>query len=210
MGKITALRQGKNKENRVNLYLDGKFAFSMEQVKAKREGLSVGLELTGDRLESLMKSLKISRCLETAYHYLSYRPRSEAELRERLHKRIFTDEQIEAVITTLKERHLLDDQKFAEFWKENREAFSPRSRWLTGRELAKKGVDTEVISRVVAGIDEDESAYQAAANRAARFAGCEYDEFRQKIGTYLQRRGFNYSVINRTVKKVWDEIDRKG
>jgi len=209
MGKITALRQGKNKENRVNLYLDGKFAFSMAQVKAKREGLSVGLELTGNRLESLMKSLKISRCLETAYHYLSYRPRSEAELRERLHKRIFADEQIEAVITTLKEQHLLDDQKFAEFWKENREAFNPRSRWLTGRELAKKGVDTEVISQVVAGIDEDESAYQAAANRATRFASCEYDEFRQKIGSYLQRRGFSYSVINRAIKKVWGEIKRK-
>ncbi len=210
MSKITALRPGKNKEKQVNLYLDGKFAFSLEQVKVRQEGLAVGLELTGDRLESLMKSLKISRCLNAAYRYLSYRPRSEAELRERLQRRGFTNDQIETALLTLKEQHFVDDVKFAEFWKENRETFKPRSRWLTGRELAKKGVDAEIIGQVVADIDEDEVAYQAAVNRGRRFAAYDYDEFRQKIGAYLQRRGFNYAVINRTVKRIWNEIKGKG
>jgi regulatory protein len=209
MSKITALKPAKNKANRVNLYLDGKYAFSVEQAKVHQEGLDIGLELSVDRLETLKQSLKISRCINAADRLLSFRPRSEAELRERLKKRGFPTEHIEIVILKLKEQHLLDDSKFAEFWSENRETFKPRSRWLTGRELAQKGVDAEVINQVISGIDEDESAYQAALPRAHRFAAFEHDEFRRKMGAYLQRRGFNYSVINRAVKKVWEEIKRK-
>ncbi|MDP2919280.1 MAG: regulatory protein RecX, partial [Dehalococcoidia bacterium] len=205
MSTITALRTGKQDKKRVNLFLDGKFAFSLETDKVAREGLRVGLELTGDRLDALLGSLKLSRCLDAAYRYLSYRPRSEAELRERLGRRGFPAEHISAALDKLKEQGLLDDAAFARFWAENRATFRPRSRAITRRELHQKGVPEEVIREAVSEIDEVESAYRAALSKVRRFSQFEYPEFRQRLGEFLRRRGFNYDIINRTIKKVWEE-----
>jgi len=210
MSKITALKQVKNRQNRVHLYLDGKFTGSLETAQVKRQGLTIGAEFSGEQLEALLLSLQTARCLNAAYRLLSYRPRSEAELKERLQKRGFTETQIEPVLEKLKEQRLIDDAKFAEFWQENRQAFSPRSRWLTGRELTQKGVSAEIAKAAVQHIDEDEAAYEIAGRRASHLAAADYEEFRRKIGGVLQRRGFGYSVINRTLNRVWDEIKKKG
>ena len=148
------------------------------------------------------------RCLDAAFRYLDYRPRSEAELRGRLKRRGFDDEHVEAALARLREQGLVDDLAFAEFWKGNRESFRPRSRRLTALELRQKGVANDVINRVVADIDDEDSAYRAAQNRAHRLPDADYREFRHRLGEYLKRRGFGYRVIIRTVERLWQE--RKG
>jgi regulatory protein len=158
-----------------------------------------------DRIESLTSNDQLQRCLETAYRYLSYRPRSESEVRERMQRRGFAAETISSVINRLREQNLLNDGDFAQFWKENRESFSPRSQWLTGLELKRKGVADRVIEQVIAGIDDGESAYRAALQKARRGAPTDYQSFRRRLGEYLRRRGFNYEIIGHTVKKVWQE-----
>ena len=66
-------------------------------------------------------------------------------MNDRLHRHGFEDSQIEIVINKLKEQKFLDDTAFAQFWKENRETFRPRSQRLTRLELRKKGVADEII-----------------------------------------------------------------
>jgi regulatory protein len=205
MSTITALRLGKSAKKRVNLFLDGKFAFSMDRDKVVQERLKVGLALSQDRLDVLMTSLRLSRCFDAAYHYLSYRPRSEAEMRERLQRRGFPKEHIEMTLGKLKEQGLLNDMSFARFWAENRATFRPRSRGLTRSELRKKGVAEEVISQAVGGIDEAESAYRAAIIKARRLSRLDYPEFRQRLGEFLRRRGFTYNIISQTIRRVWQE-----
>jgi regulatory protein len=148
------------------------------------------------------------RCLDAAFRYLDYRPRSEAELRGRLKRRGFDEESVAATLSSLREQGLVDDLAFAEFWKDNRESFRPRSRRLTALELRQKGVAEEVINRVVADIDDEDSAYRAAQGRAHRLSDADYREFRHRLGEYLKRRGFGYRVITRTVERLWQE--RKG
>jgi hypothetical protein len=89
MSKITALRAGRGRGKRVNIYLDGKFAFSLEAEVAIREGLRVEQELSTERIKTLSGADNLQRCLNAAALYLSYRPRSEPELRERLRRRGF-------------------------------------------------------------------------------------------------------------------------
>ena len=120
MRKITALRVGRGQRKRVNVFLDGRFAFSLEAEVAIREGLKVGQELSANQIEALARSDHFHRCLNAAGHYLSYRPRSEAEVRERLKRRGFDGDSVEAVIAKLKEQGLVDDMAFAQFWKDNR------------------------------------------------------------------------------------------
>ena len=204
MTKVTALRAGRGRQ-RVNVFLDSKFAFSLEAEVAVKEGLQVGQELSGSQIKALARSDHFYRCLNAAVHYLSYRPRSESEIRERLQRRGFDGDSIEAVVAKLKEQGLVNDMAFAQFWKGNRESFSPRSQRLTKLELRRKGVATNIIDQVVDEVDDADNAYRAALSKARGLPLSDYQGFRRRLGDYLKRRGFGYEVINHTVERIWQE-----
>ena len=204
MTKITAIRAGRGRQ-RVNVFLDGKFAFSLEAEVAVKEGLQSGQELSSSQIEALTRSDHFHRCLNAAIHYLSYRPRSESEIRERLQRRGFDGDSIEAVIAKLKEQGLVNDVAFAQFWKDNRESFSPRSQWLTKLELRRKGVATNIVDQVVDEVDDADNAYRAALSKTRSLPLSDYQGFRRRLGDYLKRRGFGYGVINYTVERIWQE-----
>jgi regulatory protein len=209
MSKITGLKAGKSREKRVNVFLDGKPALDVLAEVVLKEGLKVGQELSEMRLEALANSDHYQRCLNAAVRYLGYRPRSEAEIRQRLLKRGFDSDATEKALARLKEQGLVDDAAFARFWKDNRESFSPRSRRLTGLELRRKGLAGDIIESVVGEIDESDSAYRAALVKARRLPLSDYQLFRRRLGVYLGRRGFGYDIINETVARVWKECGGK-
>lgn len=191
---------------RVNLFLDGRFAFSISGDLVSSEGLKCDKVLTDDEIASLSSSDQYHRCLEAALNFLSYRPRSVSELRIKLQKRGFAKETQEKVMESLAAKKILDDVEFARFWTDNRESFSPRSKRLTRIELQKKGVPKEAIEQAVGAIDETDSAYRAAASRVRSLHWSDRDQFRRRLGGYLQRRGFAYSVVETTLEKMWKEV----
>ena len=205
MSKITGLKIAKGREKRVKVFLDGGQALVLLAETALQERLKAGEEITRSRLETLEGKDTFQRCYSAAVRLLGYRPRSEKELRQRLQRRGFQGEYLEKAIARLKEQGLIDDIAFARFWKENRETFSPRSRRMIKIELRRKGLSNEIIEQVIGEIDEAESAYGAAVKRAPRLSGTDYQEFRRRLGAYLGRRGFNYSVIEKTIERVWKD-----
>jgi len=207
MSKITAIRNGRRQGKRVNMFLDGQFAFSLEAEAAAKERLQVGQELSVEQIEALSRSDHIDRCFNAATRFLSYRPRSESELIERLHRRGFDNDTVNAVITKLKKRGLVDDKAFAQFWRDSRESFSPRSQQLIRLELRQKGIAPNIIDQVVNSINDDDSAYRAALAKARRLPLSDFQSFRRRLGEFLKRRGFGYGVINHIVKRVWQELE---
>jgi regulatory protein len=205
MAKITGIKKGKGREKRVNIILDGKPALGLLAETALKEGLKAGQEVTESRLATLADLDRHQRCFNAALRYLGYRPRSEAEIRQRLQQHGFDGEYVEKALARLKEQGLVDDAAFARFWRESREAFSPRSRRLTRVELKRKGLSSDIIEQAISEIDDSESAYRAALNRVNRLAITDYQAFRQRLGGYLGRRGFSYSVIKEITERVWKE-----
>ena len=205
MSKVTAIHIGKGRKKRVNVYLDDKFGLAMEAEVIIREGLQVGQELSASQIEALSRANNFHRCLNTAIRYLSYRPRSEFEVRGRLRRQGFDTEIIEVVIARLKEQGLVNDTDFAQFWREDRDSFSPRSQWLTKLELRQKGVSDNIIDQVVNTIDDDDSAYRAALRKARSLPRSDYQGFRRRLSEYLKRRGFGYSVIKRAIERLCQE-----
>lgn len=206
MGKITAIHAGKGQRKRVNIFLDGKFAFSLEAEVAVKEGLKLGQEITASRKVVLTRSDQYHRCLNATAHLLSYRPRSEFELRERLHQRGFGDECIEEALDKLKEQGLMNDLKFAQFWKDNRETFSPRSQWLIKSELRMKGVAENIIEQATDAIDDASSAYRLALRKARNLSLSDHQLFQRRLQYYLKRRGFGYDITNDTIERLWQDL----
>lgn len=205
MKTITAIETQKRGRERVSIFLDGRFAFSVGRGVVEEHGLHPGQVLSDSRVEELAAADLFGKCLNAALRLLSYRPRSEAEIRTRLSRR-FNGETIEGVILQLRERQMIDDVAFAAFWREARDSFSPRGRRLLKVELMNKGIDRELIDEVLDGIDDEESAYRAAQKRGRTLAKEDYETFRRKLGAFLRRRGFSYGVVNHTTERLWQEL----
>jgi regulatory protein len=205
MSRITGLTAARGRDKRVNVYLDGRLAFSLSAEVALKEGLRTGLELSEADRQALAGADRYQQCLDAAIRLLAVRPRSEDEIRQRLRKRGFESDELEKAVARLREQGLVDDAAFASYWKDNRQAFRPRSRRLTALELRRKGLDRAAIEAAVSQIDDGENAYRAATVRAPRLPAADYAVFRRRLGEYLRRRGFDYDIIQQTVDKIWCE-----
>lgn len=202
MKKITAIEAQKNR-NRVNIHLDGEFAFGLARITAA--WLKVGDTLSDEKIASLQAEDMRERALQQALLFLSYRARSEKEIRQNLLKHEFTEDAIETTLEKLRINNLANDPEFARAWVENRNTFRPRSRRALLMELRQKGLDDETAQAAVSGVDENALAYESALKRANRLKGLEWGEFRKKLSEYLARRGFPYSVIAPVVTRIWNE-----
>ncbi len=143
--------------------------------------------------------------LNAAYRYLSYRPRSEAELRQRLRRRGFADELVERTIARLREQRLTDDLAFAQFWKDNRLSFRPRSKRLIASELREKRIAPEIVEQVTGDIDDEATAYGLGSNLMPALEHLDYPHFYRRLSGYLGYRGFSYKVVKRTATLLWQE-----
>ncbi len=145
--------------------------------------------------------------MEAACRFLSFRPRSEAEVRHRLTRR-FPPELVDRVIEALREKNYLDDEEFARRWRLHRERFHPRGRQALQRELSRFGVAREVVDQALVGMEEEENAYRAGLKLALKLMSgdCTQEALRCKLYPYLQRRGFAYSVVRETVNRLWLEL----
>ena len=143
--------------------------------------------------------------LGAALRFISYRSRSEGEVRRRLSRRFSTDD-VERAVSYLKDRDLLNDLDFAVQWRRDRESHRPRSNRIVRYELLRMGVARDVVEEALAGYDEEGNARRAGAMAAPRLAGLEYDEFRKKLSGHLARRGFTREIAMRTVDDLWREL----
>lgn len=203
MKEITALRAQKRREDRVNIYLDGEYAFSLQASLATR--LKVGQLLSPEECERLEHEDAVHRGQEQALHFLAYRPRSRSEVERYLQGKEWPDEVIQHILAQLEEAGWLGDASFSRFWVDNREDFRPRSRRALQVELRQKGVSDQVIEQALQGIDERDSAYRAAWGRAQRLARFDRQTFYRRLGGFLQRRGFAYDIVKETVERLWRE-----
>ena len=146
-----------------------------------------------------------------ALEFLSYRTRSEKEVRDKLKTKQAEPGIIEKVISKLKEKRFINDEEFARQWIENRERFKPRSLRLIKLELRQKGIKGEILEKVIQDLDfnsesELEQAKRLVEKRIDKVRDLPKQEIYQKLGRFLASKGFNWD----TIKKAIDEVLDKG
>lgn len=205
MQKITALSAQRRNPQRINVFLDGEFAFGLTRIVAG--WLQIGQVLDEKKIAALKDEDEREIAYIRALNFLSFRPRSIAEVERNLRKHQLSEVNISATTERLKENNFVNDQDFARVWVENRNSFRPRGRRALSVELRQKGISDEIIQPVLDEIVDDEAlAYQAGIKKANKLANLEWEDFRRKLGAFLARRGFSYSVIGPLLRPLWDEV----
>lgn len=192
-GRITALEPQKRSGNRINVFLDDVFAFGVAVILAAK--LSVGMWLSDDDIAALKTADEIERAREKALNYLSYRPRSEAELQRYLAEQDFSDAVVADVLHCLSTVGLVDDDAFAQYWVDNRVRFRPRGKRMLIQELRQKGVATRVIEEALTAFDETSAAQQVIEQQARRLSHLPPDQLRRRLWERMVRRGFSSDII---------------
>jgi regulatory protein len=201
---ITDLQLTKNRK-RINIYIDGEFSFAINKDVAVDSRLYKGLEITEKQIIKLKDSDSLQRCMDAAFSFLSYRPRSEMEVKQRLRRRGFSQEMIEKVIYKLKKKSFINDAEFVKYWIDNRAEFNPKGRTVLKIELKQKGIRRDLLNDMLGDVNEENNAYRAALKKSHVINNLEYDEFKSRLFTYLKWRGFGYEIIETVCKRIWQE-----
>ena len=90
--KITDMKQGVKNPERVNIYVNEKYAFSLDVAQVVDYKLKVGKKLSVDELVELKKASEFGKAYKRALEWVMVRPRSVRELRDYLRRRSMRDE----------------------------------------------------------------------------------------------------------------------
>lgn len=210
MPQITSLKLQRNKK-RVNVFLDEKFAFGLELETVASLGLKKGQILTPPQVGKLFFDSFFEKLYNRALNYLSYRPRSEKEVKDYLYKRLYKLKKLdkalkeklkEKVLKKLKKKKLLDDSEFAAWWVNQRLDFKFFGKQKLRTELIIKGIKREIIDSVLAEIDQTELlelAKKLLQKKKKVYQKLKPRELRQKLINHLQRRGFSWEIIKTAI-----------
>lgn len=202
--RITDLKLQKKNPDRVNVYLDGEYAFGLARIVAA--WLEIGQRLTDEKIIRLQTEDEIESAYQKAIRFISYRPRTSMEVHKKLDNQDIHADIIEKVIERLVQNQHLDDRKFADLWIDNRLAHRPRSRRVLRLELKTKGVDEEIITAALEGIEgESNVALQAGLKYLPKIKQLDWQQFRIKVSAYLARKGFSYDTISEVLPELWEK-----
>ena len=174
---------------RYNIYVDGKYSFSLDELQLVQNGLHSGLEISEAQLEQLKSESDFGKNYIRAVDLISRRLRSEREIRDYAFRKQWTKSNTERVIERLKARGYLDDRRFAELFFSSRHQSGRYSLKRIRLDLVKKGISSDIIDDLCRA-NGDSAALLKLINKRIN----KYDD-ENKLITYLARNGFRYDDI---------------
>jgi regulatory protein len=116
---------------------------------------------------------------------------------------------VDEALARLRELGYVNDASFARL-QETQQSSRPRSRRLLTGELPPRYRSDDRRGGDGRRVSDEEAAYTAAARRLRALRGLEYQRFRERLGSFLTRRGFSYDVARRTIEQCWAEVRVRG
>ena len=194
---------------RVSIFIDEQFALGLGADLAEERGLRVGHTLSAADLADLRAAEDVGRAVDKALAFLTVRPRSIREVRDRLKEKEVPPATIDAVIARLEGWGYVGDEGFARYWIENRSANQPRGKRLLRQELWRKGVERETVDQVLeeVAIDESGAALGLARKRLNQLRGLDEQTQRRRLAAFLQRRGYDWPTVKGALDALFTPRD---
>lgn len=201
--KITKIKPQNNKD-RVNIYLDGEFAFGLDMEIAYKYNLKKDMEIDESYIENVLKSEEQNSANDYALKFLSHRSRTEKEIVDKMIKKGFDEEVINETLAYLKKYNFIDDRRFAEIYTEEKIRLKKLGSYRIKHELQNKGVDESIASEIVEKYSDNEyeRAMELATKKVKSYKNDDKNAIYRKLGGYLQRRGYSFECVSKVLKEL--------
>ncbi len=207
---ITEISVQQKRKNRCSIFLDDEYAFGLDQEVVLQFGLKKGDQLTEQQINDLLFNEERKRAKDRALRLLSYRDRSEKEIRTKLQQIGYDGAIIEWVIDELKRLKFLDDERFAQSFAQTQMITRPVGEYYLRRELKNKGLEEPLIEQTIEQVfqEKDQSvvALELAAQRKKRYGNLDEIKAKKRVSDFLLRRGFDWDVVAEVMER-WEELE---
>ena len=205
MNIITKIECGNRNKNRVNIYIDEEYAFSVDMEIVYKEGLKVKDSVDYDKLKKIIEEDNYIKCKNAAIKIIERSYKSEKEIKDKLLKKEFDNNTVNRTLSFLKEYNLIDDEKLVSMYVKDR--LRNQGEKKIKYSLMQKGVNEELIYRELNKINNDDLediAYNLALKKYEVLSKRENDKYKlyQKLTRYLMCRGYGYVLVSRVVKRI--------
>ena len=203
MAKITKIT-AQNRAGRYNIYLDGKFAFPVSEDVLIKYRLLKGVELDKQQVAAVKRADNQSKLYSRALDYLSYQPRTAAEIEKKLTDLEATPDQIATVLERLKRERLVDDQQYAKSYVRTMARTSLKGPKVISQKLAQKGVSPIDIEAGLTEFSMDQqltNASKLACKLYRRYHRLSARQRRQRVEQSLATQGYGFDLA----RQVADE-----
>lgn len=212
---ITKIERQKKNPKRVNIYCDDEFGVGIHEDVLVKFGLRKGDVLDEHQLQQLESAEEFNLAKEKALKFISYRQRSEKEVRSKLLVQEFHPSVIDRVLSYLKDLGLLNDRAFAEAYVHDLLMKKPAGATLVRQQLRLKGIDKSIIDDVLhTQLDVDTQimlAREAAKKHMRRYRTSRKKQERLKqqkrLVDFLARRGFAWDTVSSVVKEFFPHTE---
>ncbi|QNQ80757.1 recombination regulator RecX [Lactobacillus sp. PV034] len=152
---ITKVTSQKRK-GRYNIFIDNEYAFSVSEKILTQFRLLKGTELTSEKIAQIKEAEADSKATELALNYLSYQPRTIAEVKQYLKDKEISEETSESAIADLEDLGYLDDSAFAKLFIKNNLRIGKDGQNSIRNKLLRKGVDENIIEDSLFEINDED------------------------------------------------------
>lgn len=201
MQTVTDIKTQLKNPNKVSIFLDSKYAFSLTIAQLTDfPELKLNAELTASQVKGFKKLSSFTNLYLNLLNLIYRRPRSEKEIRDKLRLKKLEPEETEDLIAKLKSQNHLNDTNFATWWVQSRKSSKPISSLKLKAELAQKGIAADIISTVL----EQEFNSTDELNSLLNLISKKRDKYSDegKLIAYLASKGFKYSDIKNALSNL--------
>lgn len=195
--RITSIKQQVKNPERVSIFVDGKYSFSLSLDELVSEKLKNDEEIDGARLKKLKKLSEDGKLRMRALAWVMGRPHSAKEFKDYMWHKKADPELTEKLVEEFAQKKYLDDVGFGAWLVELRQRGGKSNRQIRA-ELFAKGLSREDVETVLEGQEGSElERLRALVTKKSQLP--RYRQDPQKLKQYLVRQGFDYQAINQAV-----------
>lgn len=200
MGKVTDIKTQVKHKERVSIYVDGKYSFSLSVWQLGSMKIRIGDELDESQIDELKDSSETGKLYDKALNWLLIRPRSKWEIEDYLFRKTKDDALRARVFERIQANGFVNDVDFAQRWVNNRRLLKPMSTYRLKQELLKKRVPMEVIDETLQNdtTEDLDTVKQLIVKKQSRYKD------QEKLMAYLARQGYSYGVIKQALEELED------
>lgn len=200
---ITAVEKNKKYKDRLSVFIDGKFAFTISEEEFISMNLYEDSDLTEETVDYIKNTLNFREAKSRAVRYLSLKIRTGQEVVKKLRDEGFDNDCVDGVVNELKAIGYINDKLYAQKYVYDRNKLKPLSKKLMKRELVTRGISESIADEV---LDDWKVEDFAVAESLLKKKFGKYDlrdaKIMKKAMMFLMHRGFSRSIIIEAMKDI--------
>ncbi|HHU77614.1 MAG: regulatory protein RecX [Caldicoprobacterales bacterium] len=210
MYTIVSIERQPRQKNQFTLTLDDGSSLSLHREVIAKHRISTGMTVDDEQLKAWIREGNSKSAVESAMYYLTWRTRTRKQLLDYLSRKGFEAEAAEEAVRKMEEYGFLNDEKYALDWVQSRKTGKPAGRRKIAYELRSKGISQDILDQALDNLtaeDEFRQAMKLAEKAFERHRSLPLRERMAKTSQTLQRRGFEWELISRVLRKLADSED---